>query len=454
MGIEHPAEHGPIIPTVSKTTLHLEMHSDERQVLTNFREQFMRWVNDCAASAFAGDAGAPQKITFEEGAADDSGLAAVLNLDLVWSSRHGAAKAGQPLPATSASAAGEPSVPEIEPVKRFVFFPDPSSETPRHQAAALFDGTTLHHVPGRVEWVRMERPVLLELLLKCVAVSVRAYDATKSRLAQVVDDPSLLVPTKAWLHAFATPHAVRIRMSKSAMRASFSWLTAVRTGSVYAAVGCVTLLLVFAAYKSRTSDVIAADQTAGTESLRTHETVPAASATAQPAPPDATLGGAASSGVPVGVPLAQSMATLNRPSVSPAASPLDTTEVATVGDAAPAPAPALPKVFDAPRATDRVAVQASPPATPVTPVSMVGRSEIVGGLLVVSEPSGAEVSINGVAHGHTPVQIENLAAGTRVVRLELPGYERWSWAVTVVANKRTPVTVKLQPEGRRLGVSN
>ena len=73
---------------------------------------------------------------------------------------------------------------------------------------------------------------------------------------------------------------------------------------------------------------------------------------------------------------------------------------------------------------------------------------------MVSEPSGAEVSINGVTHGHTPLKIENVVAGTRVVRLELPGYARWSWAVTVVANKRTPVTVKLQPDGRRLGVSN
>ena len=73
---------------------------------------------------------------------------------------------------------------------------------------------------------------------------------------------------------------------------------------------------------------------------------------------------------------------------------------------------------------------------------------------MVSEPSGAEVSINGVRHGHTPLKIENVVAGTRVVRLELPGYARWSWAVTVVANKRTPVTVKLQPDARRLGASN
>ena len=189
------------------------MHSSERQVLTTFREQFMRWVNDCAASAFARDAGAPQKISFEEGASDDAGLAAVLNLDLVWSSRRGSGTKTDELPQTNSSTAPSvPSSPAIEPLQRFVFFPDPSSEVPRHPAASLFDGTTLHHVPSRVEWARMERPALLEVLHKCVAVSVRAYDATTSQLALVIDDPSRLVPTIDW-RTIVTPRAVRIRMS-------------------------------------------------------------------------------------------------------------------------------------------------------------------------------------------------------------------------------------------------
>ena len=64
---------------------------------------------------------------------------------------------------------------------------------------------------------------------------------------------------------------------------------------------------------------------------------------------------------------------------------------------------------------------------------------------------GAEVSINGVVQGRTPLVIRDLGAGSRVVRLELPGYERWSWAVAVVANKRTPLTVKLRPESRGAG---
>jgi hypothetical protein len=83
-------------------------------------------------------------------------------------------------------------------------------------------------------------------------------------------------------------------------------------------------------------------------------------------------------------------------------------------------------------------------------VPTVGR-RIKGTLLVKSDPQGAEVSINGVVHGRTPLVIRDLGAGSRVVRLDLPGYERWSWAVAVVANKRTPLTVKLRPESRGVG---
>ena len=71
----------------------------------------------------------------------------------------------------------------------------------------------------------------------------------------------------------------------------------------------------------------------------------------------------------------------------------------------------------------------------------------MGARRVNSARAGAEVSINGVVQGRTPLMIRDLAAGSRVLRLELPGYARWSWAVTVAASKSTPVTVQLQPDG-------
>jgi hypothetical protein len=69
-----------------------------------------------------------------------------------------------------------------------------------------------------------------------------------------------------------------------------------------------------------------------------------------------------------------------------------------------------------------------------------------GALVITSVPDGAEVSINGVFHGRTPLVIQSLPAGNRVVRLDLPGYDRWSWSVGVVANKRTSVSVTLRSE--------
>jgi hypothetical protein len=75
---------------------------------------------------------------------------------------------------------------------------------------------------------------------------------------------------------------------------------------------------------------------------------------------------------------------------------------------------------------------------------------LVGSLLVDSKPSGAEVWINGVSHGRTPLRVSALPVGSRVIRLEFPGYERWSWAVNIVANTRTPLRVNLQPEHGRV----
>jgi PEGA domain len=76
-------------------------------------------------------------------------------------------------------------------------------------------------------------------------------------------------------------------------------------------------------------------------------------------------------------------------------------------------------------------------------------SQPVGTLVVNSEPAGASVSINGVPQGLTPVTVPKVRAGSRVVRVDLPGYQTWSWAVPVVANQHTPLRIKLQPEPLR-----
>jgi hypothetical protein len=70
-------------------------------------------------------------------------------------------------------------------------------------------------------------------------------------------------------------------------------------------------------------------------------------------------------------------------------------------------------------------------------------NRLVGTLLVASAPRGARVSVDGIPHGQAPVAIRRLRAGNRLVRVELAGYQRWSWSVYVAPNRQTKVNVEL-----------
>jgi hypothetical protein len=114
-----------------------------------------------------------------------------------------------------------------------------------------------------------------------------------------------------------------------------------------------------------------------------------------------------------------------------------------------APAPAAPVNPPATSHVRKAAVAATTGERPAKaaksePRRSVETTPTVGALNITSQPAGAQVSVNGVRHGQTPVVIRGLRAGSRVVSLSLPGYERWSWSVAVVADKLTPVNVKLQ----------
>jgi hypothetical protein len=65
-------------------------------------------------------------------------------------------------------------------------------------------------------------------------------------------------------------------------------------------------------------------------------------------------------------------------------------------------------------------------------------------LAIDSDPPGAVVSVDGRVVGSTPVLLKDVPAGSCVVRVESSGYELWSAAARVVANKETRVTATLQ----------
>jgi PEGA domain len=94
-----------------------------------------------------------------------------------------------------------------------------------------------------------------------------------------------------------------------------------------------------------------------------------------------------------------------------------------------------------------------PAAKATTPAAADARQEtapaersMLGTLLIASAPKGAKVTIDGVPRGVSPLSVSRLRAGNRMVRLELDGYRRWSWAVYVSPSRQTRLNVSLVPD--------
>jgi hypothetical protein len=141
--------------------------------------------------------------------------------------------------------------------------------------------------------------------------------------------------------------------------------------------------------------------------------------------------------------------------------------VAAVNAAAPEPAvtpPVAPSVSPSvPAAAAAVAPAASqvpaatiPPApSPAPKLKSTGHARLgsetssplpkfQGSLAIRSQPLGALVSLDGQVVGKTPIVLKGVRAGSRVLRIESEGYERWSSAARVVANRETAIVATLQ----------
>jgi hypothetical protein len=105
-----------------------------------------------------------------------------------------------------------------------------------------------------------------------------------------------------------------------------------------------------------------------------------------------------------------------------------------------------------------LAPSTTPQGTPAAPKAAVPGADtdqeraaspgesMVGTLLIASAPKGAKVTIDGIPRGVSPLSVSRLRAGNRIVRLELDGYQRWSWAVYVSASRQTRLNVSLVPD--------
>jgi hypothetical protein len=127
-----------------------------------------------------------------------------------------------------------------------------------------------------------------------------------------------------------------------------------------------------------------------------------------------------------------------------------------VPEAAPAPRAAAP--VTAPPSTSRSAPPAARRTEPAPapraeapaverrtpPVNAAAAGDGSGSMEVVSRPAGAQVVLDGLVIGKTPMVLAAVPSGQHSVRIELPGFQRWATSVNVSAGQRTRVAASLE----------
>jgi hypothetical protein len=68
-----------------------------------------------------------------------------------------------------------------------------------------------------------------------------------------------------------------------------------------------------------------------------------------------------------------------------------------------------------------------------------------GTLQVASRPAGAQVFLDGVLVGRTPLVVSDVKRGSHRVRIELAGHRPWTTSVNVEPGARVRVGASLEP---------
>lgn len=118
-------------------------------------------------------------------------------------------------------------------------------------------------------------------------------------------------------------------------------------------------------------------------------------------------------------------------------------ETASRATTQPEPPPPLSPAAVRPPAP-RPSASAVAAAEPASPPTAPAPSSFVGVLEVVSTPPGAAVAVNNRSVGKTPLVLSDFPAGTYAVRVELPGFQRWSKAILVGTGQRASVEAILR----------
>jgi len=79
---------------------------------------------------------------------------------------------------------------------------------------------------------------------------------------------------------------------------------------------------------------------------------------------------------------------------------------------------------------------------PTTPAGVPG----FGALSVDTKPSGAQVFIDDVSRGTSPVTVRDLPAGSHTLRFEMKGYQTMTMPITVPDRETSSLATTLLPE--------
>jgi ElaB/YqjD/DUF883 family membrane-anchored ribosome-binding protein len=110
------------------------------------------------------------------------------------------------------------------------------------------------------------------------------------------------------------------------------------------------------------------------------------------------------------------------------------------------PSTTVPRSNPSPSSSEERVSTPQRPSPDRAPAPIADRPQtFVGTLSITSVPSGASVSINGKPAGVTPLRLPRQRAGSMAVQIARDGFERWSAAVRVPADRLTEVTARLRP---------
>jgi hypothetical protein len=397
-------------PQLPLSVLHLEMQAGERRLLTLFASSFLKWIKDESASSFVGDVGTPASISLDERAPDPQ--TATLHLTVTWSRSSTEALAARPAAVRPAPSHAPEALSLQETPAPFLF--TYASETPLFEQPPPAANVTMIMAAVLERSERLRRPTrdlpdwipasLVAEAARGRQILARWTDAAIGSTAALLDRsrPRVRQVAALWYSA----RLVSLARAQSVVHLLRTRPLAGIKPMSWAAAGLFAASVIYVGW-----------------SFARPATRPVAGGIAAAASPSAA-----------------------KPTVMEAQT--EKSPAALVADLRPTEAEPLPTSRVVPAALEGPATsadrsRATANATRVKPAPQA--PGYVGSLVVTSEPQGADVSVDGVPQGQTPLAIRNLNIGSRVVRLDLPGHQRWSWAVSVVANRRTPIAVRLLP---------